>query len=199
MRRIELHPLPSEREWIAKRVSGRFPKGTHWRPRKPHWDKSWLENEYVIKGKSTTQIAAEIGCHPNNILFWLDKYNIPRRAMSQIRAERYWGAHGSANGMFGRTGKRNPNYKDGSCPERQLLYIKKFARKFLQSVYRRDNFHCVRCGAPNTGPRSIHAHHIRPWAGNPKLRFELTNVITLCRKCHSWIHSLKNIHREYLA
>ena len=33
--------------------TGRFLKGTHWRPRKPHWDRDWLYEQYVVLGRST--------------------------------------------------------------------------------------------------------------------------------------------------
>lgn len=106
---------------------------------------------------------------------------------------------GERNGMSGRTGTSNPRYKDGSSPERQRLYASGVGKETLRQVYARDQYRCVRCGAPKTKPRSLHAHHIKPWAGNPELRFDLSNFVTLCRNCHSWVHSKANSEGEYLS
>jgi len=181
------------------RDKGRFIRGTHWRPRKPHWDRAWLENEYIVRGLSAAEIAETAGCTENNILFWLAKHGIPRRSISETRAAKYWAVFGDANPMSGKTGRLNPRYVDGSSPERQRLYAQGAGKEFLRSIYERDGFRCVRCGAEKGSPKSLHAHHIRPWAGNVGLRFDAGNVVTLCRSCHSWVHSRKNTEREYLS
>lgn len=56
------------------------------------------------------------------------------------------------------------------------------------AVFERDNFTCQRC-CKRGG--AFHAHHIKPWAQFPLLRYEISNGMTLCAKpCH------KDIHRE---
>jgi 5-methylcytosine-specific restriction endonuclease McrA len=106
---------------------------------------------------------------------------------------------GAANGMSGRTGPSNPNYRDGSAPERQRLYASSEWKEIQRNVYARDNYRCVHCGSGKTGPKSIHAHHIRPWAGNKALRFDMANLVTLCRDCHHWVHSSANSESLYLV
>lgn len=54
-----------------------------------------------------------------------------------------------------------------------------------QAVYRRDGYKCMNCGGVDGG---IHAHHIKPWADYPDLRFDVDNGITLCPTCHRAIH-----------
>jgi thymidylate synthase (FAD) len=176
-----------------------FKKGKHWRPRKAHWDREWLRREYIDCKRSASEIADAVGCKPNNIYFWLKKHSIETRDVSAARKIKYWGVTGEANPMFGRRGELSPTYVDGSAPERQKAYVQKQGREFLRAVYKRDGYCCRRCGAPKKQPKSIHAHHIRPWAGNPELRFDLDNAVTLCRTCHSWVHSKSNIGREWLA
>jgi hypothetical protein len=95
---------------------------------------------------------------------------------------------GQRNGMAGRTGSSNPNYKDGSSPERQRLYASGEGRALIRAVYARDGYRCTSCGAGKTGPRSLHAHHVKPWAEYPELRFEIENLVTLCRDCHHAAH-----------
>lgn len=179
--------------------STEFKPGQHWRSRKPHWDREWLEREYVTNGRSAADIAKQSDCTDGNILFWLKKHGIQARDMATIRKGKHWGAVGSKNPMFGKLGSLNPRFVDGSSPERQRLYAQSKGREFVKAVYGRDGFKCRRCGAPKGKPKSLHAHHIKPWAGNPDLRFDVGNAVTLCRPCHSWVHSKKNVSGEYLA
>ncbi len=58
------------------------------------------------------------------------------------------------------------------------------------AVYRRDVFTCQMPGCGRKGfSVKIQAHHIKRWAEFPELRFQLTNGITLCKRCHSNIES----------
>lgn len=86
---------------------------------------------------------------------------------------------GERNGMAGRTGSSNPNWRGGVTPERQRLYASGEWRAVARSVKRRDKG-CVDC-------RSIvelHVHHIRSFAEHPELRLDPDNLLTLCRSCH---------------
>ena len=164
----------------------------------PYQSKVWLEREYIERQRAANDIAAEFGVTEANILHYLRKFSIPRRDMASIRKNKYWGLRGKGNGMFGRTGETNPHYTDGSSPERQRLYASSVGKEVIKQVYARDNYRCVRCGAPKTTPRSLHAHHIHSWAGNPELRFDPSNFVTLCRNCHSWVHSKANTNRDFI-
>ena len=176
-----------------------FKKGTHWRPRKPHWDKAWLENEYITKQNSTGDIAKGIGCTDANIIYWLRKHGIKRRTTAEARAVKRWEAKGEKNGMYGRCGQDNPRWIDGSSPLRQKMYARSFWKELAKSVYERDNYKCIRCGAGHTSKNKLHAHHVKPWAGNEDSRFELENIVTLCQSCHNWVHSKENVDNEYLS
>ena len=88
---------------------------------------------------------------------------------------------GERNGMFGRTGPANPNYKDGSSGERQRLYASSEWRALLRSIRKRDGLRCTSCGRAGG---ELQVHNILPWAEFPDLRFEPSNLITLCRQCH---------------
>jgi thymidylate synthase (FAD) len=105
---------------------------------------------------------------------------------------------GARNGMSGRTGASNPRYRDGSSPERQRIYASGEWAAIVREVYARDGFRCRRCAAPKRGPRSLHAHHIAPWSEAPALRFDIANMVTLCRGCHEWVHSRENVDGDHL-
>lgn len=179
-------------------ANGQFLKGTHWRPEAPHWNAGWLRNEYETKQRSTGEIADQIGITDAAVIYWLRKHGIDRRTVSQARAIKHWGSFGSDNPMYGRTGDKNPRYVDGSSPERQRMYAQGEGKDFIRSILKRDGYKCARCGAEKSGKKSLHVHHIKPWAGNKKLRFDMSNAVTLCRTCHSWVHSKENKGMEFL-
>lgn len=171
-----------------------FKPGEHWRDEKPHWREEWLRDRYEVDEMSAAEIAEEAGCTENNILYWMDKHGIKRRTISEAREVKSWSASGEANGMYGRTGADNPRYVDGSSPLRQRMYARGRGKAFLRKVLKRDDYTCQRCGSGN----DLHVHHIKPWAGNPGHRFDEGNVVTLCKDCHSWVHSNDNQAGEYL-
>jgi thymidylate synthase (FAD) len=178
---------------------GQFKKGTHWRPHAMFREKTYLVQEYVAKKRSASDLAADHGITDGAILFWLHKHGIPRRSVSEARAVKRWGLRGSANGMYGRCGSQNPRWIDGSSPLRQTMYARSFWKELARAVYARDNYRCRKCGSPHCKGHPLHAHHVAPWAGNPDSRFELSNIITLCKPCHTWVHSTKNTKHEYLS
>lgn len=55
---------------------------------------------------------------------------------------------------------------------------------WANAVKERDNYECQRCHLEGN-----HAHHIVPRGRAPHLRLELSNGITCCQNCHSWIHA----------
>lgn len=179
-------------------ADGRFLKGTHWRKPAPHWDAEWLREQYVANGRSTGDISTEAGTTNAAILYWLRKHGIPRRTTAQARSLKHWGASGSANPMHGKTGASNPRYVDGSSPERQRMYAQGEGKAFLKRVLARDGYCCRRCNGPKQGAKSLHVHHVKPWAGNKALRFDESNAVTLCRPCHQFVHSSANTTGEFL-
>lgn len=62
-------------------------------------------------------------------------------------------------------------------------------RKWRRSVFRRDDYRCVLC---RDWRRLIAPHHILPKRDFPKLKYAVSNGITLCFTCHK-----KTFGKEY--
>ena len=177
-----------------------FKPGQHWRNPKPYWNEEWLRREYIDNGRSASEIAAQFGCRDNNILYFLDKFNIPRRTISEVRAIKYWEVSGPDNPMYGRTGAASSNWRGGITPERQLLYSSREWATAVYQVWERDAGSCQRCSNTNEdsgAKRSFHIHHIVPFK-NKETRCALSNLMLLCHACHGWVHSKKNTERLYI-
>ncbi len=184
---------------MARNKKGQFLKGDHWREKKPYWDKNWLYNEYITNKKSSVQIAKEQNCQGSNIRYFLDKHKIPTRSIAETREllPLRGGLFGSANGMYGRTGDKSSGWKGGITPERQCLYSSSLWAEIIVAVHKRDKSECQRCGHKNDNRRFLHIHHISPFE-NKNLRTDLDNLVLLCAKCHSWVHSKKNVENIYI-
>lgn len=52
-------------------------------------------------------------------------------------------------------------------------------------VYSRDNYQCQICGKKS---RNLHAHHLMGFHQNVDLRYDISNGVTVCEKCHIEFH-----------
>lgn len=93
-------------------------------------------------------------------------------------------------------GPAHPRWKGGlSSINEQLRHSDEY-KAWRRAVYRRDGFTCQHCGATRGG--YLCAHHIKPWADYPALRFDVDNGITLCLACHAKQHpgrKLRNLFK----
>lgn len=100
-----------------------------------------------------------------------------RKKMSATKRERDSAVKGPAHHA----------YKDGKMPERRGLRFTMEYKRWRFDVFARDGFKCQDCGDARGG--NLHAHHLKPFADFPELRFEVSNGLTLCRKCHKKRHA----------
>ena len=160
----------------------------HYRPEQLYHSAEYLQREYVAKHRTTTDIASEFGVGASSVIKAIGRAGIPMR--SQGESLRLSGASRGAN---------NPAWKGGTTPERQRIYRSQAWKRSVRVAYLRDGYTCQRCGATKQGYRSLHAHHVRSWAEHPSLRLDVDNLVTLCNRCHVWVHSLANVAGQFLA
>lgn len=91
-------------------------------------------------------------------------------------------------------GENNNFWRGGTSSERIKVTNTPKYQNWRKQVFERDDYTCQECGKRGT---HLEAHHIKPFTKYPKLRFVVSNGITLCKKpCHT-CHS-KTIKKEYL-
>jgi len=66
-------------------------------------------------------------------------------------------------------------------------------RKWRTAVFQRDNWTCQTCGSNGF----VEGHHIKSWANFPKLRYEINNGVTLCKKCHKEVNNEQREKEKY--
>lgn len=80
------------------------------------------------------------------------------------------------------TGDRHYNWKGGKTKARKKEMVKYEYLMWRGLVFERDNYTCQSCGAHGI---YLMAHHKKSWADHPHLRYDLSNGISLCKKCHA--------------
>lgn len=151
-------------------------------------NREWLEREYVRERKSTTVIAAEIGCSLRSVALWLERHGIQARSTGSEKGHKRNDTDECRQKMSAARrglliGPKNPNWRGGiqlRHPERNRYR----AKMWVKAVKDRDGWKCAECDATDR----LHAHHIKGWQTHPELRFEVSNGVTLCHECHVLAH-----------
>ena len=79
------------------------------------------------------------------------------------------------------SGEKGPNWNGGHSRNYRRGYKSEQYKHWRTEVFRRDKFKCRGC---KTGGY-LTAHHIKSFAKFPKLRYEVSNGLTLCEDCHA--------------
>jgi hypothetical protein len=100
----------------------------------------------------------------------------------------------------GKTGESHPSYKGGLTPERQSVYSSQEWVDAVKKVWARDNATCQRCGKHHNTAETrgtFHVHHVVSFQVK-ELQTEPSNLVLLCRDCHKFVHSKKNINKIFI-
>jgi 5-methylcytosine-specific restriction endonuclease McrA len=138
-------------------------------------DKEWLKQAYLVGGRTTVDIAKEIGCVSSTVYHALNVLGIPRRDRKEAVARRE--KHYLWKGGISLTKRdtKSPAY-----------------RVWRMNVFVRDEYTCQRCGKKG----KIQAHHLLSYKDFPDLRFRVDNGMTLCKPCHYYFHGKKYVRKD---
>lgn len=160
-------------------------------------DREWLETEYFWNGKSTPQIAAEVGCTARTVLWWLNRHGIMTRPAGSEKGH-YRNSSEETREKLRQAriglhvGPKSPCWKGGVRYRDPERYTGESLR-WTAAVKERDGWKCVECGSTD----NLETHHIKRWVDHPELRFDLDNGVTLCNSCHKREHRSKS-WRKYV-
>lgn len=97
-------------------------------------------------------------------------------------------------------GAVSPNFRGGISPDRQAFYATDEWKSAVKAVWKRDNATCQICKVHHNLIREdvkFHIHHIVSFI-EKATRAEPSNLVLLCRPCHLWVHSRKNVNKLFL-
>jgi len=169
-------------------------------------DREYLNSQYHGEQKTLREIGSLIGLSHCTVLRLMRKYEIPTNRTKGPKSKTFTiqceycgdnidrvpsthGKHSFCSSecyhrwMIGNTcGENNVNWKGGmtaissnNLKTPQFRNLKKIILACFKS--------CVMCGENE----NLHVHHIKTRRESPELSFEKSNLITLCRSCHSHI------------
>jgi 5-methylcytosine-specific restriction endonuclease McrA len=82
-------------------------------------------------------------------------------------------------------GAKSSHWRGGVTSENHIIRGSTSSREWRKAVFERDAYKCGLCG--KVGHR-LNVHHILPFNKCPERRFEVSNGMTLCQKCHKQLH-----------
>ena len=89
--------------------------------------------------------------------------------------------------LTGKTGELARNWQGGKTDIQIIIRYSARMKEWRKQVFERDKYTCRKCNLKCGYGKTIklHAHHIKSFAKYPELRFEVSNGLTLCKKCHT--------------
>jgi hypothetical protein len=103
--------------------------------------------------------------------------------------------------LKGKIGKDHPSWQGGVTPLRNAFYASDEWKSACVAIWKRDNATCQNCSIKQSDvdrkKYAFHIHHIKSFARYPELRANPENLVLLCRPCHLWVHSKKNVENKF--
>ena len=79
-------------------------------------------------------------------------------------------------------------------PINRMIYASINFKQWRKMIFERDKYTCQECSQIGM---ELRAHHIKPFAKYPLLRFDVNNGITLCLSCHNKIMRVEECFIDY--
>ncbi len=156
--------LPEEmKRKISASLAGRTPKN--------------LEQIQAIR-RGTRRVLECAGCHQP---FYPANYQNTAQYCSRECRKKYYVYPWTGKPQPNRRGANHHNWRGGITPENMLIRNSIETKNWRRAVFDRDDYTCQQCGKRGG---HLHAHHIKPFAQYPELRFDVANGTTLCVPCH---------------
>jgi hypothetical protein len=110
----------------------------------------------------------------------------PKRGVPRTEEERQAISRGILNSPNVPRGEKHYAYSFGRSQRKLDDRRSHLYPKWREEVFKRDGYRCQKCGDARGG--NLRAHHIKPFALHPELRFAVGNGVTLCHTCHQLEH-----------
>ena len=156
--------------------------------------KEWLEVEFS-KGKSTREIAFELGVQTQTIKKWayIHKLDWEKKIWNEgttytlsiseeERERRSIHAKRLNSSLIRKSGPDHPSWK-GDVPEHKRAYH--WLKYERANLIKRAGNKCEGCGCEH---ERLHCHHIKPVRLFPNLSTDPENITVLCPSCHKQAH-----------
>jgi transposase len=140
--------------------------------------KGWAARFYVENLLSTPEIADILHVSSVTVSDWLKKVGVRIRTEVSVRVREKLR---EAN-----LGAKRWNWKGGVTPDRVRLRTCLDMKLARECCFERDDYTCRSCSQRGG---KLNAHHIWPFQRFPEWKFELWNLMTLCKRCHDAFHN----------
>ncbi|MGB5917380.1 MAG: FAD-dependent thymidylate synthase, partial [Phormidesmis sp.] len=180
--------LPSGRHKGPKTVVG---SGLY---RQQEWLESQLAQRYDVH-----QMAQSAGCSTETIKKWVYRYGLKLNKRSpgtktpwnqglkgyslELDSEQRQLRRENAR-KYTQRGSASVFWKGGVSTDRTLIGA--WTRQIAPQVHKKFGYICQSCGKPGG---ELHAHHLVPVFANADLAYEFDNLVSVCKDCHTKIHS----------
>ena len=161
----------------------------------------WMKEKRVA-GLSVSEIAAEGGCSYHTVRKWLKIHDLKfDQSKTQFKkGNKSWntGLHYDLNltqeqrerrkeiskNLWVKRGQENHHWwKGGISSDREN--IGRWTTQHAKEVHAKNNYTCQYCGEKSS---KLHAHHVKPVVNYPELAKDISNLTSVCIKCHRLLH-----------
>lgn len=148
-----------------------------------------IQIDSSVKMKESKWIASCDNCQCERIISYTQAWNI-QTGKYQNHCSKCKDRNPNSNKNMFKAGHSSWNkgkFKEkshrwlGNRSEKDLLTSRKEYRELRLKCFERDNFSCQVCSKSGV---YLEMDHIKEWCNYPELRFEMSNLRTLCQFCH---------------